>query len=172
MPKNWEHGMYLQTRERLFFLCAKSEEDRNMWMSGFRYLLASTVTVQTIMKDNSKILEQKMKERTEKMLEKGRSSANNSISLQDQRKIPNRQNTIPTEADDNVPEVKNKKYKSSRKKDAFKDNDDEIKKQIDEYTNNKPDRASLKMKSIPVTNGEKQKNGIKEQLQKIKEEKE
>ena len=71
MPKGWEHGMYLQTRERLFFLCAKCEEDRNMWMSGFRYLLASTVTVQNIMKDNSKILDQKMKQRTEKMLEKG-----------------------------------------------------------------------------------------------------
>ena len=45
MPATWQHGMYLQTRDRLFFLCAKTEEERNMWMSGFRYLLASTVTV-------------------------------------------------------------------------------------------------------------------------------
>ena len=45
MPKSWQHGLYLQTTDRLYFLCARSEEDRNMWMAGFRYLLASTVTV-------------------------------------------------------------------------------------------------------------------------------
>lgn len=55
MPKNWPHGMYLKTRERLFFLMSKTLEDRNMWMAGFRYLLASTVTVQNIMQDNSKL---------------------------------------------------------------------------------------------------------------------
>jgi len=53
----------------LFFLCAKTVEDRNMWMSGFRYLLASTLTVQSIMKDNSKVLEDKMKKRTERIIE-------------------------------------------------------------------------------------------------------
>ena len=79
MPKNWQHGLYLQTTERLFFLCAKSEEDRNMWMAGFRYLLASTLTVQNIMKDNSKILEQKIKERTKKMLDKNVSQTRQSI---------------------------------------------------------------------------------------------
>lgn len=45
LPKGWEWSIYLQCRERLFVLCAKTEEDRNMWMAGFRYLLASTITV-------------------------------------------------------------------------------------------------------------------------------
>jgi hypothetical protein len=61
LPKNWEHAIYLQTRDRLFVLCARTEEDRNMWMAGFRYLLASTLTVQSIMKDNNERLEHKMK---------------------------------------------------------------------------------------------------------------
>lgn len=40
-----------------------------MWMSGFRYLLASTVTVQSIMRENTVILEKKIKERTDKIVE-------------------------------------------------------------------------------------------------------
>ena len=56
--------MYLQTTDRLFILCAKSLEDRNMWMSGFRYIIASTITVQTIMKNNNQIMDDKLKERT------------------------------------------------------------------------------------------------------------
>lgn len=32
-------------------------DDRNMWMSGFRYLIASTMTVQAIMKENDQKME-------------------------------------------------------------------------------------------------------------------
>jgi hypothetical protein len=67
MPAKWQHGMYLKTRDREFFLVAKTLEDRNMWMAGFRYLLASTVTVQNIMRENSKVLEEKIKEKTKKL---------------------------------------------------------------------------------------------------------
>jgi hypothetical protein len=69
MPEGWPWGFYLNTRERLFFLCSQTQEDRNMWMSGFRYLLASTVTVQSIMRENTVILEKKIKERTDKIVE-------------------------------------------------------------------------------------------------------
>ena len=64
MPKGWVHCLYLQTTERLYILCAKSLEDRNMWMSGFRYIIASTITVQTIMKNNNQIMDDKLKART------------------------------------------------------------------------------------------------------------
>lgn len=70
MPKNWQHGFFLITTERTYFLMAKTIEDRNMWMAGFRYLIASTVTVQNIMRDNSRLLDQKIKERTQKIVEK------------------------------------------------------------------------------------------------------
>jgi hypothetical protein len=69
LPKGWEWSIYLQCRERLFVLCAKTEEDRNMWMAGFRYLLASTITVQSIMQKNNERLEEKMKTLTEKIVE-------------------------------------------------------------------------------------------------------
>ena len=35
-----------------------------MWMSGFRYIIASTITVQTIMKNNNQIMDDKLKQRT------------------------------------------------------------------------------------------------------------
>lgn len=35
-----------------------------MWMSGFRYIIASTVTVQNIMKANNDRIDEKMKLRT------------------------------------------------------------------------------------------------------------
>ena len=68
-PSGWEHMLYLQTSERLFLLCAKSLDDRNMWMAGLRYLLASTVTVQAIMKDNNKRLEEQIQKKTQRMLQ-------------------------------------------------------------------------------------------------------
>lgn len=71
LPENWEHCFYLQTRERMFILCAQAAEDRNMWMSGFRYIIASTVTVQNIMKANNDRIDEKMKIRTKHMQEVG-----------------------------------------------------------------------------------------------------
>lgn len=67
-PSGWEHMLYLQTSDRLFLLCAKTLDDRNMWMAGLRYLLASTVTVQAIMKDNNKKLEEQINRKTELIL--------------------------------------------------------------------------------------------------------
>jgi len=40
-----------------------------MWMSGFRYIIASTVTVQEIMKKNDEKLEEKMKKQTKQITE-------------------------------------------------------------------------------------------------------
>ena len=37
-----------------------------MWISGFRYVIASTMTVQVIMKHNNKALDEKLKRKTEK----------------------------------------------------------------------------------------------------------
>ena len=45
LPKNWAFPFYVQTTERIFVLCAKNINERNMWMSGFRYVIASTLTV-------------------------------------------------------------------------------------------------------------------------------
>ena len=55
----------------MFILCAQAAEDRNMWMSGFRYIIASTVTVQNIMKANNDRIDEKMKIRTKHMQEVG-----------------------------------------------------------------------------------------------------
>ena len=41
-----------------------------MWMAGFRYIVASTNTVQTIMRENNKKLDQKMREKTRKLHER------------------------------------------------------------------------------------------------------
>lgn len=46
-----------------------------MWMAGFRYLLASTVTVQNIMKDNTVVMNRKIAERTKKMVMDGKQTA-------------------------------------------------------------------------------------------------
>ena len=42
-----------------------------MWMSGFRYIIASTLTVQQIMKNNEEEVKKKMKEKTKKITEIG-----------------------------------------------------------------------------------------------------
>ena len=55
VPKNWPHIFYVHTIERTYSLCAKSEAERKMWMAGFRYVIASTLTVQIIMKHNNQI---------------------------------------------------------------------------------------------------------------------
>lgn len=64
LPKNWKQVFYLKTSERLYILLAKTLEDRNMWMAGFRYIIASTYTVQQIIKQNNQSLDQKLVERT------------------------------------------------------------------------------------------------------------
>jgi len=53
----------------VFILIAKTLEDRNMWMSGFRYIIASTATVQQIMKTNNEIMESKLQKRTREFQE-------------------------------------------------------------------------------------------------------
>lgn len=46
---------------------ARCEDDRNMWIAGFRYIIASTVTVQNLMRENDMRVERKLKKKTEKM---------------------------------------------------------------------------------------------------------
>ena len=65
LPKGWTHAFYVMTIDRLYVLCAPSDEERKMWMAGFRYVIASTLTVQVIMKHNSKQLNEKLKQKTE-----------------------------------------------------------------------------------------------------------
>ena len=67
LPRGWKEGFMLQTRERLFILGARCEDDRNMWIAGFRYIIASTVTVQNLMRENDLKVERKLKKVTEKM---------------------------------------------------------------------------------------------------------
>lgn len=53
LPKNWQYPFFLKTTNRLYTLISKSEHERRMWVAGFRYVIASTVTVQCIMKHNN-----------------------------------------------------------------------------------------------------------------------
>ena len=41
-----------------------------MWMAGFRYVIASTLTVQCIMKHNNEVMDQKLKIKTELFVKK------------------------------------------------------------------------------------------------------
>lgn len=72
LPNNWPYPFYLQTLGRLYILCARRSDERKMWIAGFRYVIASTVTVQCIMKHNSKKSESKLKQITEKFHDKHR----------------------------------------------------------------------------------------------------
>jgi hypothetical protein len=64
LKKGWPHAIYLQTRDRLYILCMKTIEERNMWISGFRYIIASTTTVQNIIKNNNEKINEKMRLKT------------------------------------------------------------------------------------------------------------
>ena len=70
LPKNWSFPFYVQTTERVYVLCAKNVNERNMWMAGFRYVIASTLTVQCIMKHNNQVLDKKLKQKTEAFVKK------------------------------------------------------------------------------------------------------
>lgn len=72
LPGDWKHVFYLKTNERTFILCAKCQDDRNMWMSGFRYIIASTLTVQEIMRNNDQQFQEKIKEKTKLLTEKSK----------------------------------------------------------------------------------------------------
>jgi hypothetical protein len=50
IPKGWEHTFALQTQDRQYILFAPTNEERIMWMTGFKYAIASTAIVQDIMK--------------------------------------------------------------------------------------------------------------------------
>lgn len=69
LPKNWQFAFYVDTVERVYVLCAKTAEERSMWMAGFNYLIASTITVQQIMKSNNQRIENKLKEKTTQFIE-------------------------------------------------------------------------------------------------------
>ena len=45
LPNGWVFCFNLKTRNRVFTLICKSKDDRNMWISCFRYVIASTVAV-------------------------------------------------------------------------------------------------------------------------------
>lgn len=52
MSKTYCYPFYVKTNERDFTLCAASEEERQMWMAGFKYVMISTKQVQQIIKAN------------------------------------------------------------------------------------------------------------------------
>ena len=45
MPSNWYFPFTLDTIDRKFLLFTKTSDERKMWIAGFRYVIASTVTV-------------------------------------------------------------------------------------------------------------------------------
>lgn len=68
-PNNWPYVFFVKTIERDYVLYAKTEDERKMWMAGFRYVIASTQTVQVIMKQNAEIQNKKLKERTQQLIQ-------------------------------------------------------------------------------------------------------
>jgi len=51
-PKNWKYAILVVTTDRPYVLYVCSSEERMMWLSGFEYLIASTIEVQKIIKCN------------------------------------------------------------------------------------------------------------------------
>jgi hypothetical protein len=51
-PKNWKYAFLVETTDRPYILYVCSSEERMMWLSGFDYLIASTLEVQKIIKCN------------------------------------------------------------------------------------------------------------------------
>ena len=172
MPKGWENPLYLQTRSRLFVLCAKSLEDRNMWMAGFRYILASTLTVQTIMKNNHERMEHKMKVRTQMMVREG-------SKVEKRKKLSTdleRQNTDANEdgeddgnynaylqEDNQAEEINDPSRYNRRRREAVKQPQPRVQSQLNDY--------ELKQREEKRLRSSQQKEDIKEQLKKLQEEK-
>jgi hypothetical protein len=54
----------------MYELCSSSEEERNMWIAGFSYIIVSTSQVQRILKENNQEVQDQMKEKTERIQKK------------------------------------------------------------------------------------------------------
>ena len=67
-PSSWQFCFWVLTSEREYMFLCQSENERKMWMAGFRYVIASTKTVQNIMKNNLEQQKQKLRDRTEQFL--------------------------------------------------------------------------------------------------------
>jgi hypothetical protein len=53
VPAFWEFNFFIKTNSREYSLFANKHGEREIWMAGFKYVIASTKTVQNIMKINS-----------------------------------------------------------------------------------------------------------------------
>ena len=76
LPKDWLWQFCVVCSNRTFTFTTKTQDERNMWMAGFRYLIVSTVAVQKIMLENNQRYEQKMKKETDKFIMKNTKSQN------------------------------------------------------------------------------------------------
>lgn len=52
--KNFKHPFVFVTTDRTYEVVASSEEERNMWMAGIKYVLISATEVQLIMQEEAK----------------------------------------------------------------------------------------------------------------------
>ena len=64
--KYW-YGFELTTMKRIFYLFASNKEEREMWITGFEYVIISTNRVQMIMDKNREKMNKSM-ERTVKQV--------------------------------------------------------------------------------------------------------
>jgi len=62
---------YLITAERRFLLYTTSDEDRNMWLDGFSYLIMSTKELKLLAADNNNYIKSNIQENKEKGLDVG-----------------------------------------------------------------------------------------------------
>ena len=64
--KKYQCPFFLNTVDRMFELYTSQDDERQMWVTCFNYLIKSTKEVQKIMSNNSKKFDQQIKEATNK----------------------------------------------------------------------------------------------------------
>lgn len=61
-------AFFVKTSNRVFELYTSTPDERDMWMSGFKYILISTKEVQSIMTNNDEKLIDKIQRQTKKLV--------------------------------------------------------------------------------------------------------
>ena len=63
--KTFKYPFIVKTIERMFLLFAPTEQERDMWIAGFEYIIVSTMQVQSILKVNDEALTKNIRKSTD-----------------------------------------------------------------------------------------------------------
>lgn len=61
VPKESPFPFYLKTSQRAYIFAAKADQARSMWLSAFRYVIASTSAIQSILHHKTGRIDEKIK---------------------------------------------------------------------------------------------------------------